>query len=164
MEQRAILRDDMPHGRFVAELPGGVVVQAPTAEGLKQLLRDLGASCLPSVRKSWLVQEKAPVVHRDTNGERTFNDRGSRLTFDRESVTDDQILAALRHAVDKYGPPLVLTGECQNFARRMARIAADQGIEVDNPELQDVIADVVARRRAAKVIPFKAEVSIGSID
>jgi len=154
MEARAILRDDMPGGRFVVELPGGVVVQSPTADGLKQQLASLRASHMPAVYKSWLAQERAPVQHRDSNGTHLYTDRGTRLSFDREFVSDDEILAALNHAADKYGQPLSLTGECKVFTARMARVATMHDIEIHNPELQNLIAGIKAQRSAGKVLEF----------
>jgi hypothetical protein len=114
--------------------------------------------------KSDLLLETSPAVRLDANGQPAFTDRGTRLTFDRELVTDDQILAVVRHMAAKFSQPLTLTGDCQIFLRRMARTCAQQGIEVENPELQDYMEEVVALQAAAKVVPFQATASSRSTD
>jgi hypothetical protein len=166
MEDTVVLHDDMPHGRFVAELPGGLVVQALTGEGLMEQLRDLGVAGLPGTLKSWHTHETSPVSYRDANGGHVFSDRGRSLVIEGElaTVTDDQIMAVIQHAIAQFGQPLALTGDSQIFVRRMARICAEQGIAVANPELQDYMADAVARQRAKKVIPFRARASRRSTD
>lgn len=137
----------------MVELPGGVVVQSPTADGLMQQLASLGAAHVPAVYKSKRARELAPVRHRDSNGMHLFTDRGT-VTFDRDIVSDGEILAALNYAADKYGQPLSLTGECKVFTARMARVATMHDIEIENPELQDLIAGIKAQRSAGKVLAF----------
>lgn len=90
-----------------------------------------------------------PVVGED--GTVFFNDRGNRLTFDKDRVTDDEIRIALAHAQTKFGTALKLTGEDPAFTSRMARLADDMGLTVLNPELEPV---VLAHRAAlARLAP-----------
>ena len=88
----------------------------------------------------WLVQITAQTEHKSETGDHLFTDRGSRLTFDRVRVTDDEIRLALVHAQHKFGQPLTLSGNDQVITERMARLADDMGMAISNPEMQPVIS------------------------
>lgn len=89
----------------------------------------------------WHVTGNGNVEYSDLSGSHLFTDRGSRVTFDRELVTDEDIRMALVHAEHKFGRPLTLTGDDPVFVHRMACIADDLGMAILNPELQSVIAE-----------------------
>ncbi len=69
-----------------------------------------------------------------------FNDRGNRVTFDRDIVSNADVMAALEHARQKFGDGLQLYGDDPTFVARMARLADDMGITVLNREMEPVIA------------------------
>lgn len=100
---------------------------------------------------AWHVTGNGNVHYRDQAGSHLFTDRGNRVTFDRERVTDDEIRLALAHAQHKFGLPLTLTGDDPVFTQRMARLADDMGISILNPELQQVVQDHHIARRALRV-------------
>ena len=87
----------------------------------------------------WRVTGNGNVEYSNLDGDHLFTDRGSRVTFDRVRVTDDDIQLALVHAQNKFGNNLTLTGDDPLFTARMARLADDMGIGILNPELQVVI-------------------------
>ena len=88
---------------------------------------------------TWRVTGNGNVQYRDHAGLHLFTDRGNRVTFDRERVSDDEIRLALAHAQQKFGLPLTLTGADPVFTERMARLADDMGMSILNPELRAVI-------------------------
>lgn len=88
---------------------------------------------------TWRVTGNGNVEYRDQADVHLFTDRGNRVTFDRERVSDDEIRLALAHAQQKFGLPLTLTGDDPAFTERMARLADDMGISILNPELRAVI-------------------------
>jgi hypothetical protein len=87
----------------------------------------------------WHVTGNGNIVYNDQAGGHMFTDRGNRITFDREIVSDEDIRLALTHAKQKFGNKLTLTGNDPIFAARMAQMADDMGIVILNPELQLVI-------------------------
>ncbi|APW48620.1 relaxase/mobilization nuclease domain-containing protein [Rhodoferax antarcticus] len=87
----------------------------------------------------WRVTGNGNVEYSNLDGGHLFTDRGSRVTFDRVRVTDEDIQLALVHAQNKFGNNLTLTGDDPLFTARMARLADDMGIGILNPELQVVI-------------------------
>lgn len=88
---------------------------------------------------TWHVTGNGNVQYRSQAGVHLFTDRGNRVTFDRERVSDDEIRLALAHAQQKFGSALTLTGDDPVFTQRMARLADDMGITILNPELSVVI-------------------------
>ena len=84
----------------------------------------------------WRVTGNGNVEYSSQGGSHLFTDRGSRVTFDRVYVTDDEIRLALVHAQQKFGKEITLTGEDIEFTKRMARLADDMGIAILNPEMQ----------------------------
>ena len=100
----------------------------------------------------WHVTGNGNVHYRDRAGSHLFTDRGNRVTFDRERVTDDDIGLALAHAQHKFGQPLTLTGGDPVFMHRMARLADDMGISILNPELQQVVEHHRLARQALQVM------------
>lgn len=147
----AICRDDL-HGRLVVELPGKVFVMGTTPQEVVDRLKQMGVTVTSVTRHSLVKLATSPEIRRDVLGTPLFVDRGDRLTFDREHVSDEAIVECLLEAKARFGGPLVLTGDCPIFKRRMARLAAERGIEVDNPELQDVIQTAIRDQRAKKVV------------
>ena len=87
----------------------------------------------------WSVTGNGNIEYRGTAGNHLFTDRGSRVTFDRALVTDDEIRLALAHSLQKFGDKVILTGDDIDFSQRMARLADDMGLTVLNPELQSTI-------------------------
>lgn len=87
----------------------------------------------------WHVTGNGNIEYSDNNNHRLFTDRGSRITFDRAIVTDDEIRLALLHAQQKFGRHITLSGQDPVFTARMARHADDLGLVVLNPELEPVI-------------------------
>lgn len=63
------------------------------------------------------------------SGDKLFTDRGNKLTFDREVVSDDAIRVSLIHAQQKFGDQLTLTGDDPIFTARMVRLADELGIK-----------------------------------
>ena len=104
----------------------------------------------------WQVTGNGNVEYSKITGDHLFTDRGNRITFDREIVTDDDVRLALVHAQQKFGNELTLTGDDPRFKERMARIADDMGMTVLNPELQDAIT----AHRNARVLELSEAVII----
>lgn len=97
----------------------------------------------------WRVTGNGNVEYSRNGGQHLFTDRGNRVTFDRERVTDEEIKLALVHSREKFGQELTLTGEDPVFVHRMARLADDLGLKVLNPELKTVVAEHRLSRAAA---------------
>lgn len=89
----------------------------------------------------WRVTGNGNVTYSDQYGGHLFTDRGSRVTFDRALVSDEDIRLALIHAQHKFGNQLTLTGDEPIFSARMACLADDMGMTILNPELQSVITN-----------------------
>jgi len=138
----AICRDDL-HGRLVVELPGNVFVMGTTPQEVVDRLKQMGVTVTSVTRHSLLKLATSPEMRRDEFGKFLFADRGDRLTFERDHVSDETIVEGLLEAKSRFGSPLVLIGDCPIFKRRMARLAAERGIEVDNPDLQDVVQSAI---------------------
>ena len=147
----AICRDDL-HGRLVVELPGKVFVIGTTPQEVVDRLKQMGVTVTSVTRHSLVKLATSPEIRRDELGKPLFVDRGDRLTFDREHVSDEAIVECLLEAKSRFGGPLLMTGDCPIFKTRMARLAAERGIEVDNPELQHVIQTAIRDQRAKKVV------------
>ncbi len=97
----------------------------------------------------WNVTGNGNVEYRASTGVHLFTDRGNRVTFDKDRVTDDEIRLALAHAQQKFGDKLMLTGDDPVFVARMARLADDMGLTVLNPEMRVVIEHHRATRTVA---------------
>lgn len=107
----------------------------------------------PSSHMTYRVTGNGNVMFFDLLDKHLFTDRGNRLTFDRERVTDDELRLALLHAREKFGHKLTLTGDDPVFTARMAKMADDLGLQVLNPELQAVIADHREAKRQTASTP-----------
>lgn len=110
--------------------------RAEQADALLHLIRGL----------TWRVTNNGNVEYRRAQGELVLVDRGSRLTFDRQSVTDEDLAVTMLHAREKWGPSIVLTGGDAVFTERMVKAAVDAGMTVRNPELQEAQARYIALR------------------
>lgn len=98
----------------------------------------------------WHVTGNGNVVYSDHADRHIFTDKGNRITFDRELVSDEDILLALAHAQQKFGKQVTLTGDDQVFLARMACLADDMGMAVLNPDLQSAIGEY--RRKRSQMI------------
>lgn len=103
----------------------------------------------------WHVTGNGNVEFSDQSGLHLFTDRGNRVTFDKHSVSDDEIRLALAHAEQKFGKRLTLTGSDPVFMARMARLADDMGLAILNPEMQSVIEEYRSER-----VPARSELHI----
>jgi hypothetical protein len=92
----------------------------------------------------WFITGNGNIEYSDSNGDLLFIDRGNRVTFDREIVSDDEIRLALLHASRKFGNQIMLTGTDAIFAERMARLAFELNLTVINPELQKLRQEIKA--------------------
>lgn len=101
----------------------------------------------------WNVTGNGNIEYRGSAGNHLFTDRGSRVTFDKVLVTDDEIRLALAHSQQKFGDKVILTGDDQAFSQRMARLADDMGLTVLNPELQATIQQHREDRKTALLRP-----------
>lgn len=97
----------------------------------------------------WRVTGNGNVEYSRNGGQHLFTDRGNRVTFDREKVTDEELKLALVHSREKFGQVLTLTGEDPVFVHRMAKLADDLGLKVLNPELESVVAEHRRSKHAA---------------
>lgn len=65
-----------------------------------------------------------------------FIDEGRRLTWGRDIVDDEALLATLRYAQSKWGNSLHISGGEEIFKARVVRMATSMGMKIVNPELQ----------------------------
>lgn len=98
----------------------------------------------------WHVTGNGNVIYNNHAAGHVFTDRGNRITFDRELVSDEDILLALAHAQQKFGKQVTLTGDDPVFLARMACLADDLGMAVLNPDLQSAIEE--HRRNRSQMI------------
>lgn len=118
-------------GHFVVTLPGKKTIFAKDSKEIGIKLAQLGIPFIPR-ENCFLWEEKyfqGEIEHQDEDGNHLFTDRGNRLTFDREIVSDQVIRRTLVHALRQHGAPLSLTGDDPVFTERMERLAAELGIE-----------------------------------
>jgi hypothetical protein len=99
----------------------------------------------------WHVTGNGNVIYSNHVAGHVFTDRGNRITFDRELVSDEDILLALAHAKEKFGKQVTLTGDDPVFLARMACLADDMGMVVLNSDLQSAIEE--HRRKRSQMIP-----------
>jgi hypothetical protein len=113
------------NGTFVSTLPNGSTFTAKDENELMVTIVQAGATGLvPGFMDTW-----EPIAHCDDAGNHQYTDRGGKLTFDREHVTDTEIHVALLAAEEKFGGPVKLLGDDQVFTDRMARIADEMGMQ-----------------------------------
>lgn len=79
------------------------------------------------LRFDWAMLE-IPTEHKTESGDPLFTEKGNKLSFDKDKVSDDEICLALSHAKQKFGLPLMLTGNDPVFVSRMARLADSMGL------------------------------------
>lgn len=117
-------------GNAVATMPNRKPIFAANLAEMADKLKDLGVSLS---RENCFIWEKKyfqkPVEHCDKEGKHLFTDHGSKVTFDREIVSDQDIRRALVHAMQQHGSPLTLSGDDQVFVERTARLADELGIQ-----------------------------------
>lgn len=123
--------------RLLAEEKNEVAIRSSRNNEMRPYQVD--ALLVRHVGMQWYVTGNGNIVYSDQGGDHLFTDRGNRITFDRERVTDEDIRLALTHARQKFGNQISLTGADPVFTTRMARFADDMGIIILNPELQVVI-------------------------
>ena len=111
------------------------------------------------VGMQWRVTGNGNVEYNALSGRHLFTDSGSRITFDKTLVTDDEIRLALIHASHKFGNKLTLTGDDSIFTARMACIADEMSLIVLNPDMQSIIADARTDRLLAATM-VKVESSV----
>lgn len=112
-------------GTIVATLPDGSTFKSKDQYALLQTIVQAGATGMADPSAQWV---SVPVC--DDAGNHQFTDHGNRLTFDRVHVSDGEIRDVLTRAKERYGCPLHLTGDDQNFTARMARLANEMGIAI----------------------------------
>lgn len=112
------------NGAFVSTLPNGSTFTSKDENELMVTIVQAGATGLaPGFMDAW-----EPIAHCDDAGNHQYTDRGGKLTFDREHVTDTEIHVALLAAEEKFGGPVKLLGDDPVFVDRMARIAGEFAI------------------------------------
>ncbi len=88
---------------------------------------------------TYRVTGNGNVLFYDPADRHMFTDRGNRITFDRKTVSDDELQAALLHSREKFDNRITLTGDDPVFAARMARMADDLGMTILNPDMQPIV-------------------------
>ncbi|CDY78039.1 IncP-type DNA relaxase TraI [Caballeronia glathei] len=109
-------------------------IRADQADALLRQIRGL----------TWRVTNNGNVEYRRATSELVFVDKGKKLTFERKTVTDEDLAVTMLHAREKWGRSIVLTGGDAIFVERMVKAAVDAGMTVQNPELRAMQADYIA--------------------
>jgi len=154
---RVILRDDIfaETGRNVLDFPSGVTLIGDSGAHLYEQMLSLGLDDgrLCFIPKTRVHLDSSPRYHRNITGEVMFIEWAERITFDREYVSDDDLIAALHHAAATFSSEnkVSLSGDDEVFTQRMAKLATRLGYEVKNKELQGYIESI----RPPKVVPFR---------
>ncbi|WP_205182560.1 TraI/MobA(P) family conjugative relaxase [Burkholderia sp. LMG 13014] len=106
----------------------------------RMIYRPYHADVLLSVIRGvkWSVTNNGNISYKRERGDALFTDRGNKITFDRRSVTDEELQLALLHSRQKWGNDIVLTGTDEVFRARMVKAAVELGMNVKNPELRDL--------------------------
>lgn len=96
------------------------------------------------------------VVYQSADGRESFIDRGKHVAvLDTES--EASIRAAMQLASQKFGGTLEVTG-ADEFKQMCVRIAVEQGIRLQNPELQDLIRSEISKQKSISIArSFNAE-------
>ena len=140
---------DQQYKRLMARLLAEERKEAAIRAGSVHAMRphEVDALLFAYAGVQWRVTGNGNVEYSKSDGAHLFTDRGNRVTFDRERVTDQEIQLALVHSREKFGQRVTLTGDDPVFVERMVRLADDMGLTIINPELQ---AAVQAHRAAKK--------------
>lgn len=120
-----------PSGNIIAYFSNGAIFSSFNYYELTEKIQYYldGEKDFELIKKAWNDDlYSTPEEFRDPNGEHIFTDRGNRLSFDREIVTDAEIRAALEHAHEKFGNAVKLIGDDPVFKERMAKIAIAMGL------------------------------------
>lgn len=91
---------------------------------------------------SWYVTGNGNIEYSHEDGRLAFIDKGNRITFDREVVTDAELEMALVHASQKFGNQVLLTGTDEIFMNRMVAAAMRMNLRIINPDLQPYIESI----------------------
>lgn len=108
---------------------------------------------------TWRVSSHGVVTYRFNEGPVAFVDAGAKLRFDGAIVSDDALRVALKYAADKWRGDIRLNGGDQVFRQRVARLASDMRIELQNPELRRLQLQQLATHRAAAPLPYGHPIS-----
>ena len=108
---------------------------------------------------TWRVSSHGVVTYRFNAGPVAFVDAGAKLRFDGAIVSDDALRVALKYAADKWRGDIRLNGGDQVFRDRVARMATEMRIELQNPELRRLQLQQLATHRAAASLPYAHPVS-----
>ncbi|MFL9855108.1 relaxase/mobilization nuclease domain-containing protein [Paraburkholderia madseniana] len=110
---------------------------------------------------TWQVTNNGNVEYRCATGDPVFVDKGTKLTFDRQAVTDQDLALTMLHAREKWGRTIVLTGGDAIFVERMVKAAVSAGMTVRNPELQPVQARYIAQQARTGKKPVMRNAALG---
>ena len=139
---------DMHHNQVISCLSNDELLELAIRPARRDFMRPYQADALlvsyTGIR--WEVTGNGNVNYSEVGGSHLFTDRGNRITFDRELVSDHDICLALIHGEQKFGNQITLTGSDPAFVTRMALLADDLGLNVLNPDLCDIIAQHRAER------------------
>jgi hypothetical protein len=134
--------------RLLAEERKELAIRAASVHAMRP--HEVDALLLAYAGVQWRVTGNGNIEYSKSTGAHLFTDRGNRVTFDRERVTDQEIQLALVHSREKFGHRVTLTGDDPVFVQRMVRLADDMGLTIFNPELQAAVqAHRAARKEAA---------------
>lgn len=117
-------------GNIVASLPDGRIIMGQDAIEVAEKLAAEGVTVPEISYKNLEHAFTEPVEYKNKGGDHLFTDRGSRVTFDRVRVSDEEIRLALVHAQQKFGSPLTFIGNDKIFQNRMSKLAGEMGISV----------------------------------
>lgn len=128
---------------------------APTIRPIRQL--------------EWRVTTNGRIMYtfagKDNEGRRlAFIDEGARLSYGRADVSDRALIASLEYAKMKWGPTLRLKGGDAVFQKRVLEAALALGMRVENPELQALQREILAKTPAPKVAPRKTSRLQGELE
>ena len=148
---------DLQHRKVLARLleeeKNEIAIRAARSNAIRP--HEADALLIRYTNIQWRVTGNGNIEYSDSDGVHVFTDRGNRLTFDRQIVTNEDIRLALLHAQQKFGQQITLTGDDSVFLARMARLADDMGLVVLNPELHSAIVEHRAQQRRAHVAPVE---------
>ena len=122
-------------------------IRAYEADALMRLVQGL----------KWKVTNNGNVAYQREGGHPVYVDHGNKITFDRKTVTDEDLALALMHGREKWGEELVLTAGDDVFTARMVKAAVKAEITIKNPELQKMQAFFKAQKEGTGLASQKTK-------
>jgi hypothetical protein len=122
---RGMVYLDRRKGKQLGEDPEDIELTIRPAEGVDVLDQEPKAEAHPNLE--WRVTRRGTVMYFVRGEEPAFEDAGSKVAFCRASISDEELRAALRYAMGRWGSEVRLSGGDSIFRDRAERMLVEIG-------------------------------------